>query len=168
MSEAELPNSRAGSSSASRQASAPAVSVPSLPEIFAAGKDFHLKEYESLKKEIADLVEHSHKLEIYALGGIAAFYAWFFHETARPDRIVLCIPILLVILGAFRSWAVLKRIYEIAEYLLNVEKVFSLKEPRLTGWETHREPKSSSPFLSSAAVFWAVLLAVTMLATRVL
>ena len=47
----------------------------------AVWKEFHLKEYETLKKEIADLVEHSRKLEIYAVGGIAAFYAWWFLRT---------------------------------------------------------------------------------------
>lgn len=44
-------------------------------EFFPIGKEFHLKEYETLKKEISDLVEHTRKLEIYAMGAIAAFYA---------------------------------------------------------------------------------------------
>jgi hypothetical protein len=50
-----------------------------------ASKDFHLKEYESLKKEVSEQVEHTRKLEIYAVGGIAAFYAWFINKNRRSN-----------------------------------------------------------------------------------
>ncbi len=121
-----------------------------------------------MKKEIGDLVEHSRKLEIYALGGIAAFYAWFLQVCPRPSRLSLLVPILLAALGAFRSWSVLTRIGEVAEYLLKVESVFALSERGLGGWETHRSAKNTSPVASSAAVFWLVLLAVSFAAACVL
>ena len=45
------------------------------PQVTA--KEFHFKEYDSLKTEIAALVEHSRKIEIYVVGAVAAFYAWY-------------------------------------------------------------------------------------------
>lgn len=138
-----------------------------------ASKEFHYKEYESLKKEIADQVEHSRKLEIYAVGGIATFYAWFIH--AQPTTsVILAIPMMLAILGALRSYATLTRIYEIAEYIRVAEKVLALRDNGLVGWETYRitssvtkdqvQTKSSSPFLSSAAVFWFLLIGISVAA----
>jgi hypothetical protein len=131
-------------------------------DTFLAGKDFHLKEYESLKKELGELVEHSRKLEIYVVAGIAAFYAWYLTGQApRPPREALYIPILVVFLGAFRSWSVLTRIQEVAQYIRDLEQVFALSDRKLIGWETyrHKPENDSSPFLSSASVVWLTLLA---------
>ncbi len=148
----------------------PEITIPpaSLTDFFSARKEFHLKEYESLKKELADLVEHSRKIEIYAVGGIAAFYSWFLLKVPNPPHIALYIPIIVAVLGSFRSWSVLTRIQEIASYLREVEDVFALRDLGLTGWETHRRTKSSSPFVSSAAVFWLVLVAVSVVARCIL
>ena len=139
---------------------------------FPQTDQFHLKEYESLKREIEALMEHSQKLEIYAVGGLAAFYAWF--VKAQPPCIVLVIPTLLAVLGAFRSFATLKRIYEIAEYLLKVEELFAMSNRGLHGWETHRWARiaprnhkpimAASPLKSSAAVFWLVLIVISLAA----
>jgi hypothetical protein len=129
-------------------------------------KDFHLKEYELLKKEVSDQVEHTRKLELYAVGGIAAFYAWFMSPKTPPPSAALGIPLLLVLLGAWRSWAALARIKEIAGYLIQVEAVFALKEPG--GWETYRTKNPSRPFLLSAAAFWAGLVVVAGVAWVVL
>jgi len=122
------------------------------PDPSPTQKEFHFKEYETLKKEIADLVEHSRKLEIYAVGGIAAFYAWWFLR-ANPegpgggvpvDWKALLLPVLIVLMGGFRSLAVSGRIDEIAEYLVRVERVFAL--PKL-GWERtlRRDPEPPPP-----------------------
>src|SRR5689334_11824099 len=93
-----------------------------------AGKELHLKEYESLRKEISELVEHSRKLEIYAVGGIAAFYAWFLAAETQPTRIALGIPTALAILAALRSLATLVRIEEIAGYILTIESALALRD----------------------------------------
>ena len=83
---------------------------------------------------------------------------------------LLIIPLLLAILGAWRSGATLTRIDEIAVYLVQLEKVFAL--PTLSGkefgWETHRKNNPSSPFLLSGAAFWGVLILVTATAWLVL
>lgn len=132
---------------------------------FSVGKEFHLKEYEFLRKEIAELVEHTRKLEIYAVGAIAAFYAWFIKE--QPPTPTLFIPTALALLGGFRSYAALIRIYEISDYLRIIERSIAWNESGLCGWESYRknEPDRAStrfwiytaPFLSSAAIFWIAL-----------
>lgn len=132
---------------------------------FAAGKEFHLKEYESLKKEIFDLVEHSRKLEIYVVGAMAAFYAWFIKE--QPVTSALCIPIVLALLGGFRAFSTLIRINEIAGYLRAMEGFFALNNVGVQGWESYRQAykkqsgpghnKFAAPFFTSAAVFWTLL-----------
>ena len=152
------------------EAGAPTNKEPPSPppaDFFVAGKEFHLKEYESLKKEIETLVEHSRKLEIYALAGSAALYAWYLNDGSHSVRSVLLIPILIALLGGLRSWSVLARIYEIAEYLRLLEAAICLRDLKLKGWETHRFENNKtnlfheSPFASSAAVFWLVLFGVS-------
>ena len=138
-----------------------------MPDIdrFSAGNEFHLKEYEFLRKEIAELVEHTRKLEIYAVGAIAAFYAWFIKE--QPPTLTLLIPTALALLGGFRSYAALIRIYELADYLRIIERSVALNNSGLCGWESYRKKDPNpaptrfriyaAPFLSSAAIFWIAL-----------
>ena len=127
-------------------------------EIPVASKDFHVKEYESLKKEVSEQVEHTRKLEIYAVGGIAAFYAWFTRATPHPPSVLLIIPWLLVLLGAWRSGAALKRIKEIVVYLVRLENKFALSG---LGWESRPENKPTSHFLLSGTAFWGALVLLT-------
>ena len=171
MTEALLPSD--GKTPEPRQQVTPSVAplAPPPPDLFVAGKEFHLKEYESLKKELGELVEHSRKLEIYAVGGIAAFYAWYFTvKTSSVPPGALYIPVLLAFLAGLRSWSVLIRITEIAKYIVRVEAAFSLPNFDVIGWETYRsKPENdSSPFLASASVFWSTLLAGSLLAKYLL
>jgi hypothetical protein len=143
--------------------------VELVNKIPVASKDFHLKEYESLKKEVAEQVEHTRKLEIYAVGGIAAFYSWFINN--NPPPALLIIPLLLALLGAWRSGAALKRIEEIVVYLVRLEDEFALfgfgwetHRKAGLGWETYHKDKKnnpSSPFLLSGAAFWGTLVLAT-------
>jgi hypothetical protein len=125
---------------------------------------FHLKEYDFLQKEHLALVEHTHKLEVYAVGGLAAFYAWFIEH--GPPRSALWIPILLSSLGAFRSWAVLVRLREIRVYLREIESLFAPGDCEPKGWERHRENSRLSPFVWTSVVFWGVLVIVSVASAR--
>jgi hypothetical protein len=142
-----------------------------------ASKDFHFKEFEVLRKEIESQVEHTRKLEIYAVAAFAAFYAWFLSEP-HQTKIFLCIPIAIALLGSLRSAASLVRICEIAAYLKRIEKEYALKHHGLQGWECFREfieeqrrgSKNKlerwlgSPFLGIGAAFWIVLVLVSLAA----
>lgn len=121
-------------------------------------RDFHLKEWESLRAEILSQIDHTRKLELAVVAGLAAYYAWF--VTAKPSHYLLTIPTLLVLLGALRSWGTLVRIQEIATYIRTIEAAFSLGTNHLIGWDRTRDanfPKSS-PFKTSAALFWVAAL----------
>lgn len=139
---------------------------------FLVKKDFHLKEYESLKQEISELVEHSRRLEVYAVGALGAFYAWYIGTPAGAaaprNPVALTIPLLVAILGAWRSWTVLTRLNDLAEYLRRVESVFAVSEKGLPGWETYLKSQPGSPFLLSAIAFWATLVLVASVALCVL
>lgn len=139
-------------------------------EFSVSGKEFHFQEYVTLKTEVAGLVEHSRKLEIYTVGGMAAFYAWFVTALSceHLSRYILCIPVLIAVLGGFRSWAVLTRIGEISAYIEKVESVFALRDKGLLGWETELRAKASGPFASTATVFWVLLVAASVAAGAVL
>lgn len=138
---------------------------------FSVAKEFHLKEYEFLKEEIADLVDHMRKIEVYAVGATAAFYAWFIKT--HPTTFALAIPIALAVLGGFRSYAVLLRVYEIAKYIRHIEKNFALNDASLSGWDSYLQQFRNSmftrlsiyiaPFFSSAALFWVLFISSTSL-----
>jgi hypothetical protein len=125
---------------------------------------FHLKEYDFLQKEHLALLEHTHKLEVYAVGGLAAFYAWFIEH--GPPRSALWILILLSSLGAFRSWAVLVRLREIRVSLREIENLFAPGDHEPKGWERHRENSRLSPFVWTSVVFWGVLVIVSVASAR--
>ena len=133
-------------------------------------KDFHMKEYESLKREIINLVRDSRKLEVYAIGALGGFYAWFLSKkdgVSRPELILL-IPLLVALLGSWRAWAIFVRLRDIAEYLIEVEKEFALADNGLPGWETHLKTVAGSPFLTSAIGFWCTLVVVAVVGLCVL
>ena len=80
----------------------------------------------------------------------------------------LYIPILIVLLGAVRSGAVLLRLSDLGGYIRKVEASFQLVS---LGWESRgnrKEANSSllkdSPFVISAVVFWGALLVVAVVA----
>lgn len=129
-----------------------------------ARREFHLKEWEALKAEVTSQIDHTRKLELATVGGLAAFYAWF--VTKDPSRYVLVVPCLLVLLGALRSWGTLVRIQEIATYLRTLEAAFSLETDGLIGWDRTRDVRfpKSSPFKVSAALFWGAALLVSLAA----
>lgn len=100
-------------------------------------KEFHYKEYDSLKKEIEALVEHSRKLEVYAVGAVAAFYVWYLKDACGlPVAPLLFVPVVIAAAAFVRTTATLSRIYELAVYLREVETEYALE--KLQGWERHR------------------------------
>lgn len=129
--------------------------------------DFHLKEWEALRKEIETQIEHTRKLELATVAGLGAFYAWFWSVGEdNPARFLLLVPSLLVLLAGLRAWGTLVRIEEIAVYLRTIEYAFSLERIDMIGWERTRKQRfpDSSPFKMSAGLFWVASLVVSVLA----
>jgi hypothetical protein len=145
---------------------------------------FHIHEFDALRAEILAQVEHSRQLEIYALVGTAAIYAWFATGPTPRNALALWIPPLLAGLGALRSIGTLQRLNELGEYIMSIETKFALDGK---AWEHYRAKRyraehhpaehhpaehyraehyrakiRSSPFLWTAVIFWVLLLGVTL------
>ena len=129
-------------------------------------RDFHIKEWESLREEITSQIDHTRKLELATVAGMAAFYAWFASAKPPVSHFLLALPSLLVLLAGLRAWGTLVRIQEVATYIRKIEAAFCLNKVDLIGWDRTRDRDfaKSSPFKVSAALFWFATLAVSMLA----
>jgi hypothetical protein len=129
-------------------------------------RDFHIKEWESLRDEITSQIDHTRKLELATVAGMAAFYAWFASAKQPVSHFLLALPSLLVLLAGLRAWGTLVRIQEIATYIRKIEKEFCLNKSGLIGWDRTRDTEfaRSSPFKVSAALFWCAALVVSVLA----
>ena len=139
----------------------------SAEEALKFSKDFHIKEWESLREEITEQIAHTRKLELATVAGLGAFYAWFASaKTHSPSHFLLLIPSLLVLLAGLRAWGTLVRIQEIATYIRKIEAQFSLKTNGLIGWDLTRDKcfAKSAPFKVSAGLFWIASLIVSVLA----
>lgn len=129
-------------------------------------REFHVKEWESLREEITSQIDHTRKLELATVAGLGAFYAWFASATPSPSHFLLVVPSLLVLLAGRRAWGTLVRIQEIATYIRTLEQALCLDQEGLIGWDRTRDklfPKPS-PFMMSAALYWFAALAVSVLA----
>lgn len=144
----------------------PSIGATTIDEEQKFRREFHIKEWESLREEITSQIDHTRKLELATVAGMAAFYAWFASAKPPVSHFLLTLPSLLVLLAGLRAWGTLVRIQEIATYIRKIEEAFSLGEAGLIGWDRTREqdfPKSS-PFKVSASLFWWVALVVSILA----
>ncbi len=129
---------------------------------------FHLREYESLRKEIEGYIRESRILERYALIGTWVVWVWlathYYSETpVNIPKITWWIPCLFVFLSGFRAWALLQGIFRVSKYIYRIEQAFSYSET-VTGWETFLKNEKSLPVITISAVFfWILLLAVTII-----
>jgi hypothetical protein len=65
--------------------------MDNAPDPVKVSTDFHLREWESLRKEIESQIEHTRKLELAVVGGLGAFYAWFVSEKrTAANALVAC------------------------------------------------------------------------------
>jgi 5-methylcytosine-specific restriction protein A len=93
------------------------------------------EQYKSLKSEIQELAKSITNLEVLAVGGLVAYYAWMMTHCLPmlPYSIQWLIPILLPILGFFRSRRHLGQIRQIAKYVSRIEDQLALGPEN--GWE---------------------------------
>ena len=93
-----------------------------------------IEEYKDRRAEIDTLLKDTKNIELYALIGVAAYYAWLLTHCVSPSLPWL-IPIVIPILGAWRSFENVMQVLKNAKYLRDLEKeifVFQLK-----GWERY-------------------------------
>jgi hypothetical protein len=133
--------------------------------------EFMLEEYKTLRTGVDKLVRDTRQLELYVVGALVAYYAWMLtHCIPSPDSseqltlrdVAGYLPVLLPLLGAWRSAADYMRITTIATYIRGIEDD-CLRGSPLNGYEHHLIPeRHARPLLGEAHVLlWAVLFILT-------
>ena len=151
--------------------------------------EFHLKEYECLKKEIDSAVQETRTLERYALVATAGVWTWLLATSGGARDLIWWIPSLLVFFAGLRSVALYRAVQRIGDYIRDqLEACICDATP--CGWEHYinpppvqngtgspqttaaeEKPPASVPrptarrsiLFSTAMVFWVVLFLVTIL-----
>jgi hypothetical protein len=143
-----------------RIASQPQVVVLSLAEMAEktgkyAGdaKEFYLKEYECLRREIEWLLQDYRTLERNVVLAIGVTWAWLFTHTTHP-RLAWWIPVLFAVLGAIRAYGIHQGFAKLGNYIKLLEENFSgLGDPE--GWQ-HKIPGKFGTS-KGAATIWFLL-----------
>lgn len=128
-------------------------------------REFAIKEYEALRKEISDSVAETRSVERYAVVATAAIWTWLLVEKSGKPWVetVKWIPVVFSLLAAIRCAALLLGIANHAEYIREVEERWGAA--RGFRWEHFILNKPfyitySSIFIFSVLVFGNFLLAI--------
>src|SRR6266404_7869972 len=100
--------------------------------------DFHLQQYDWLKKEIGSAISEAYSQERYAVIGAGAVWAWLATHLspAPPPKLSWWIPLVFALFGGLRSLALILTIKPKAAYMRRLEdEAFPAQEPQ--GWEQY-------------------------------
>jgi len=125
-------------------------------------KEFYLKEFESLRKEIMETLKDYHALERNAVIAVGATWAWLFHEgneaktalSHPPPPWAWFIPLVFVALGASRAAGLMKSFGIFHRYIEKVE-VYLTEHGGPEGWEHFSWKETWAG--ASAWAFWATI-----------
>ncbi|NOT86176.1 MAG: hypothetical protein HOP02_15680 [Methylococcaceae bacterium] len=123
----------------------------------------HLEQYKMLREEIFFHLRETRKLEIYAVAGVAALYAWLSTHNVALSAIWF-VGTIIPIFGGIRSLVSLHRIKEIAAYLRELENAFFTSNGLPKGWEIYFKGQSRGTMTNIAKGFWVSLLIITIFA----
>lgn len=118
-----------------------------------------MKEFESLRFKMDQVIAEYRALERYAVLGTAAIYSFGFTSSAQTYRnLIFLVPILLVSAGMVRALSLRKYVHTIGSYILELEKeIYGLAGG--LGYEKHLNNRRPSSFENYAANFvWGLLL----------
>jgi hypothetical protein len=131
----------------------------------SSSEEFDLEEFKALRAEILLKVEAISKLELTAVGGAAAVYAWLGTRTPDVPGVIWFLPVLFSLLGWVRAYFLGKQITMAGDYLLHLETRLRLRPvyQQVHGWEAHiREPAVRRKFTDRVTyVFWMVFFLIT-------
>jgi hypothetical protein len=89
---------------------------------------FDLEEFKTLRQEILQKVEATNRLEVFAVTGAAAVYAWLATRDHAVVRIVWFIPVLFPVLGFWRAKKIGDQMTIVGGYLELIERRRRQKE----------------------------------------
>jgi hypothetical protein len=125
-----------------------------------------VKEYESLRGEIADSITETRLVERHALFAAAATWVWILSQSSVRPWMALgrWLPLTIVAFGALRAAALYAGILQIGEYIRAIEDDFAkCGPPHLFQWE-HFVRKTHRRYVgASSAAFWLFLLVINFL-----
>jgi hypothetical protein len=127
----------------------------------AKAEDFHLKEYESLRRELEIVLQDSRGLERNVVLAIGATWAWLYSKSGAPWTFL--IPCMFAILGAIRAHGINDTYTTFATYLSEIEEAFR-KAGGPKGWEHFlRDFKKDrgTDYSKGELLFWILLIAST-------
>jgi hypothetical protein len=120
-------------------------------------EEFHLMEYECLRREIEVVLQDTRSLEKYIVVAIGAIWAWL-HSIKTADW-MWCIPCLFAILGAIRAFGINKSFGVFHMYILKLEEAY-VKTGAPEGWE-HFIEKHDTGYGKGSVLFWTLLILAT-------
>ena len=127
-------------------------------------QEFHLREYESLRKEIEFATQEMRSIETYVLIATGAVWTWLASANSEPPfaKIAWWIPLLFAVLGALKTFALYRGIERMSSYIQKLEQYFCNTRVS-SGWETHvhtREVREN--FLNIYMyIFWIIMIAIS-------
>lgn len=149
-------------------------------EKLRCANEIRIEQYKSLREEIRQRVVGHAPLEISAVVGIAAYYAWLLTQCV-PDLLsaslfglnwsaIWLLPVWVPLVGIWRAHAVSGGILRVAAYIRMIEGQFDndgLQIGPNKGWESFIEEKRSRSLwlriVSRSSEIWALLLVLTLI-----
>lgn len=139
-------------------------------------KDFHLKEFEALRKEIEFTLGEHYNTQRYAVLATGAVWAWLFTQKVQLT-LAWAIPGLFILCGWCRQFALFEQLRKLSCYIYGLESQLMrsdggkevsdrgprCKEPWIAGWEHFYHSPSARwrwAWISNHIV-WLVLLVTT-------
>lgn len=129
-------------------------------------KEFLLKEYETLKREVEIRIKHLFTIFYYSLVACSAVWIWIYSniEIVKKIEIILWLPFIIVVVSFYRNITLNNDIKKIGDYIKNLENEFKL--PNNLGWETSLRGTKRNWYSSSywwEIIYWIILLLLNLL-----
>lgn len=127
-----------------------------LPDNGIPPLNFHLIQFEALRKEIESCVEEIRIIERYALIGTGIVWAWLAtNAQLNVPYVIWWIPLLFSVFGLFRTVALATSVRRLARYIREkVEPLFC--DQGVEGWETYRWKNVTPSIKLSVYTFWVL------------
>jgi hypothetical protein len=135
-------------------------------------ESFDVEEFRALRQEILHKVDANARLEVFAVTGAAAIYAWLTTTGTPIGRVIWYVPVLLPVLGFLRAVKLGKQMTIAGDYLRLLE---TRRRPTeigrgIHGWEGYvHQPEVWRKFKDRAGLFfWISFIALTAILSSLL
>jgi hypothetical protein len=119
-------------------------------------EDFHLKEYEFLRRELEIILQEDRALERNVVVAVGVTWGWLYSQHTPPWT--YCIPFLFAVLGAWRAYGINETYGTFGTYLEKIEEAFT-KEGSPKGWQHFLdEDDEGTSYSKGALTFWVILI----------